>query len=80
MGQSGPRVTSSLKLNLSKCQKEGKKKGRTLYSLAFLRKYLIGVVFRKLCLLEVGGREGRLVVENTVTFIASFFRNVIFYS
>lgn len=70
-------LSNSICLNV---KKKKKKKGRTLYNLAFLRKYLIGVAFRKLCLLEVGGGEGRLVVENTVTFIVSFFRNVIFCS
>ena len=51
-------LSNSICLNVKKEKK--KKKGRTLYNpsnLAFLRKYLIGVAFRKLCLLEVEGGE-----------------------
>lgn len=56
---------------------KGKKKVELLkipaICLAFLKKYLIGVVFLKLCLLEAGARRRVLRAENTVTFMFSFF-------
>ena len=71
-------LSNSICLNVKK-----KKKSRTLYNpsnLAFLRKYLIGVAFLKLYLLDAGAGRGTLGVENTVTFRVRFFRKVIFCS
>lgn len=75
--------SESLPLSNSIClnvKKKGKK-CRTFKNpsnLAFLRKYLIGVAFLKLCLLEAGAGKGGTGVENT--FIVSFFGKMIFCS